>query len=292
MGEVWRAEHQRLARPAAIKLIRPDMLGHDLERGARLREQFEREARVTARLRSPYTIQVYDVGSTENGTFYYVMEYLEGLDIESMIRQHGPMPPSRVVHVLTQVCQSLADAHDNGLIHRDIKPANIFLSHMGGTFDYAKVLDFGLARPVDEQDESGMLTGTPAYMPPESITSQAPMGPASDIYSLGCAAYFMLTAELVFDEKELVKVAAAHVDRQPLKPSLRTELPIPEDLEALTLRCLTKDPRDRPANGKKLLAQLAELDIDRWTQDQAREWWETHGLALTPAIPDLDSQPD
>ncbi|MBT8492984.1 MAG: serine/threonine protein kinase, partial [Deltaproteobacteria bacterium] len=263
----------------AIKLIRPDMLGDDKERASRLRAQFEREARVTAQLRSPFTIQVYDVGTTENGTFYYVMEYLDGLDIESLVREHGPVEGPRAIYVLKQVCQSLADAHDNRLVHRDIKPANIFLSQMGGTFDYAKVLDFGLARPSEEQDDDGMLTGTPAYLPPETITGEHPVGPASDIYSLGCVAYFMLTGHLVFDEKELVKVAAAHLDRTPLKPSLRTELPIAEPLEELVMRCLAKDPGDRPADGKALLAELVAIDREPWTEEQARDWWTKHGLA-------------
>jgi len=212
------------------------------------------------------------------------MEYLDGYDLETLVRTHGPIDPRRTLHILKQVCQSLSDAHANGLVHRDIKPANVFISQMGGTFDYVKVLDFGLAKPVSTEDDSGILTGTPAYLPPEAITGASPVGPYSDIYSLGCVAYFMLTGELVFDEKELIKVAAAHVDRTPIKPSLRTELPIPDDMEKLVLRCLAKDPKERYANAEQLATALRTLEVGtRWGQVDAREWWDKH------AIPDASA---
>lgn len=285
MGEVWRAEHQRLARPAAIKIIRPDRLGDDPEEIAVLRAQFEREARTTAQLRSPNTIQVYDVGSTSDGTFYFVMEYLEGLDLKTMVERYGPLPPARAIYILVQACRSLFDAHEHALVHRDIKPANIFVSKMGGSFDYVKVLDFGLARAAGGEDD-GTITGTPGYLAPETITGDHPVDARADIYALGCVAYHLVTGEQVFTETELVKLAAAHVSRTPIRPSLRTEIDIPEQLEKVILRCLEKDPADRFATARELATALEAIDAGPpWTADDAEAWWNR----VRPAPPSSSS---
>ena len=197
MGEVWRAEHRLLAREAAIKLVRPELLGARSEEEAqRVLRRFEREAQATAALRSPHTIQVFDFGITQEGTFYYVMELLLGRDLESLVREFGPLPPERALYLLRQICHSLADAHAHGLVHRDIKPANIYVCRMGLDYDFAKVLDFGLVKIRDRSSADTLVTadqrttGTPAYMAPECILGDADVDRRADVYSLGCVAYF------------------------------------------------------------------------------------------------------
>ncbi|NUO51130.1 MAG: serine/threonine protein kinase, partial [Polyangiaceae bacterium] len=209
MGEVWRGEHDLLARPAAIKLIRPNegrASTHELKR-------FEREAQATATLRSPHTIQLYDFGVAEGGTFYYVMELLDGVDLDRLVRETGPMPAARVIHVMRQVCKSLNEAHSLGLVHRDVKPANIFLCRYAEEQDFVKVLDFGLVKSVDKGEtkaEPGMtnanaVLGTPTYMAPEMVLGGT-VDARADIYALGCVAYWLLTGRLVFEADSVVKV--------------------------------------------------------------------------------------
>ncbi len=214
MGEVWRARHRLLIRPAAIKLIRPQMSG-DAEL---LLRRFEREARATAALKSPHTVQLYDFGATDDGRLYYVMELLDGVDLDTLVRQYGPLPAERVVHILRQVCSSLQDAHGNGLVHRDIKPANIVVSRAGTTFDFAKVLDFGLVKlDTDRNAEDdvkltneGSAGGTPAFMAPEVVLGVADTDHRVDLYALGCVGYWLLTGKLVFAGKSVVEVMFHH----------------------------------------------------------------------------------
>ena len=197
MGEVWRAEHRLLARDAAIKLVRPEVLGarNDQEVQLTLR-RFEREAQATAALNSPHTIQVFDFGITQDGTFYYVMELLAGRDLESLVREFGPLPAARTIYLLRQVCHSLADAHARGLVHRDVKPANIYVCRMGLDYDFAKVLDFGLVKIRNRPSADSLTTmdqsttGTPAYMAPECILGDVDVDRRADVYALGCVAYF------------------------------------------------------------------------------------------------------
>src|SRR6476646_5627862 len=220
MGEVWRARHRLLIRPAAIKLIRQRALGAMSGDPELLVRRFEREARATAALTSPHTVQLYDFGVAEDGRLYYVMELLDGLDLDTLVRQHGPLPAERVVHLLRQVCSSLQDAHGNGLVHRDIKPANVVVSRAGTTFDFVKVLDFGLVKldtarraeddAVEKLSTEGSTSGTPAFMAPEVVLGDAVTDHRVDLYALGCVAYWLLTGKMVFEGENAVQVMLHH----------------------------------------------------------------------------------
>ena len=290
MGEVWRAEHRLLARSAAIKLVRPELLGAGSDADARtILRRFEREARATAQLTSPHTIQVFDFGQTNDATFYYVMELLSGRDLESLVKEFGPVPADRAIFLLRQVCHSLADAHARGLVHRDVKPANIYLCRMGLEYDFVKVLDFGLVKYRDRGSvqQSFMTldhqtTGTPAYMAPEIILGEGEVDRRADVYALGCVAYYLLTGQLVFEADTPMKMLMQHVQAVPLPPSKRTELPIPPELDAIVLACLQKDPDKRPQNAEELL-RIAQncRTCEGWTQAAAKSWWETHLPELT-----------
>ena len=281
MGEVWRARHQMLARPAAVKLIRPEVVG-DLaaESTQMILRRFEREARATAALRSPNSIVVYDFGTTDEGTFYYVMELLDGFDLESFVSRFGPVPAARAIHLLSQACDSLADAHESGLIHRDVKPANLYLCRLGLVSDFLKILDFGLvkAREGSEMDETrltkmGMTAGTPAYMAPEQVLGEA-VDERTDIYALSCVGYWLLTGETVFEGDSSMGVVIDHVKSTSQAPSQRTDQEIPGDLECIILDCLKKDPAERPSSAVELKRRLAACrDADGWDRDRAADWW-------------------
>lgn len=291
MGEVWLANHKMLARPAAVKLIRPELLaGQTMRNEAVIRKRFEREARATAALRNPHTVALYDFGVTADNMFYYVMELLEGIDLQTLVDRHGPMHPGRVRNILIQVCESLEEAHRLGMVHRDIKPRNIFLSKLGWQHDFAKVLDFGLVKTALREDESmmtmdGSATGTPAYMAPEVALGGAKVDGRTDIYSLGCVAYFMLTGGLVFPEATPTAMALAHVQKPPSPMSERTELPVPLGLEQVILACLDKDPEKRPKSAQDLARRLERLnDVPQFCRDMAATWWETN--IPNPGVPD------
>ena len=289
MGEVWRARHQLLAREAAIKLVRPELLGArgEAETRAVLR-RFEREAQATAMLSSPHTIQVFDFGVTQDGAFYYVMELLTGRDLESLVREFGPLPASRAIYLLRQVAHSLADAHARGLVHRDIKPANIYVCRMGLEYDFAKVLDFGLVKVKQSRNTDTLstiehtTTGTPAYMAPETILGDAEVDRRADVYALGCVAYFLLTGQLVFEADTSMKVLMHHLNTAPVPPSQRTELPIPRELDELVLACLQKDPARRPQNAGELFRMAYNCRAcEGWDTEAAAAWWQVHLPELT-----------
>ena len=284
MGEVWRAQHRLLARPAAIKLIRGTAAG-DIGASDEAVRRFEREAQVTARLSSPHTVQLFDFGVAGDGSFYYVMELLDGLDLETLVRRHGPLPAERVIYLLRQVCHSLAEAGSYGLVHRDIKPANLFACRYGGECDFVKVLDFGIAKPADHLMETGAigltrdhgLRGTPAYIAPEQALGEPAVDSRADIYAAGCVAYFLLTGQLVFTGDTPMAVVVHHAHTPPIPPSERSELPIPPLLERLVMACLAKSPADRPQSARELSRKLAEVGgLSPWTEERAREWWDTH----------------
>ena len=287
MGEVYRATHRMLARPAAIKLIRTERIGGGGGEGAQVAaKRFRREAEAAANLRSPHTVELYDFGVTADGTLYFVMEFLEGMDLESLIRGEGPIPASRVIHILRQVCESLEEAHAQGLVHRDIKPANIHIGRLGLQQDFVKVLDFGLVKSVADTSPEhslataeGLALGTPAYMPPEAALGEKVDGRA-DLYSLGCVAYYLLTGQVVFESTNAVQMIARHQRDQPVPPSKRTELPVPAELERLVLACLAKDPAGRPRSAAELDRALAAIPVERWSEKQAMEWWSLHRPAL------------
>jgi DNA-binding NtrC family response regulator len=289
MGEVWRARHQLLARPCAVKLIRPDRLGAG-NRDAAL-ERFRREARAIARLSSPNTVRLYDFGLSESGSLYFVMELLHGLDLFALVRRFGPLPAERVVSVLRQACRSLAEAHEAGLLHRDVKPHNLFLCRLGLEHDVVKVLDFGLVKSVRDEDAQltveGTLTGTPAYMPPERAGG-GPGDARSDIYALGCVAWWMLTGRTVFTG-DPVAMILQHVSAVPERPSQVTQRPVPERLEQLVMGCLEKGPGKRPATALELWRKLGEVPLESpWTPERAETWWRESLPDLAGAAPGDD----
>jgi eukaryotic-like serine/threonine-protein kinase len=291
MGEVWRASHRLLARPAAIKLIRSSVPGSAAGISDESRRRFEREAQVIAQLRSPHTVTLFDFGVADTGSFYYVMELLDGVDAEKLIRRFGPIPAERVVYLLRQICHSLSEAESHGLVHRDIKPANVFLCRYGEDLDFVKVLDFGLAKAADETSSdaetaitlANVIQGTPAFIAPEQALGGSDLDARADIYSAGCVAYWLLTGQLVFTAETTIKLLLDHAHTAPPPPSSRTEMPIPPDLEALVLSCLAKEREHRPQSARELLERLDAVALPQpWTDARARDWWNVH-LPRNPA---------
>jgi eukaryotic-like serine/threonine-protein kinase len=285
MGEVFRATHQMLARPAAVKLIRSEIIGSSTPSAARvIVERFRREAEAAASLRSPHTISLYDFGVAQDGTFFLVMELLDGLDLESLCERFGPVPPERAVYLLRQVCESLAEAHSRGLVHRDIKPSNIFTCRLGLAVDFIKVLDFGLVKAMGEGGKDATLltapdstTGTPAYIAPELVRGDGVVDHRVDIYALGCVGYWLLTGRLVFEAPNAIQLMYQHANAAPIPPSRRSELDIPAELDSVILACLAKHPGDRPNSAQELSRRLAAaLSGEAWTEERARRWWERH----------------
>jgi len=285
MGEVWQARHRLLARPAAIKLIRADLLT-DHSGGATSApvKRFKREAEVISTLRSPHTVQLYDFGVAEDGTLYYVMELLEGIDLERLVRRFGPQPPARVAGILIQACHSLGEAHEAGLVHRDIKPGNVVLCRYGPDVDFVKVLDFGLvALQRDRLPEQTALTaegrvaGTPAYMAPETVNKPDAVDRRADIYCLGCVAYWMLAGKPVFTAHSPVAVIADHLKTPPPPLSEVCARGVPAALEEIVMSCLEKDPAKRPKSAWALTAALKRNECDRdWKEGMARDWWASY----------------
>ena len=283
MGVVYRATHAMLRRPAAIKLLLKDRASEtDLMR-------FEREVQLTSRLVHPNTISIFDYGRTAEGVFYYVMEYLDGLDLQSLVDQYGPVEPARVIHILAQISGALAEAHALGLIHRDIKPANIVLTERPDEPDVVKVVDFGLVKNFGgklAESASDTITGTPLYMAPEAITAPDTIDGRSDLYAVGAVAYFLLTGQHVFEAATVLEVCSKHMLEAPVPPSVRLGRSLPADLEALVLGCLAKERSDRPASAAVLRARLLGCaDAARNDPQAARDWWLAHRGArkISPA---------
>jgi serine/threonine-protein kinase len=278
MGNVWAATHRLLKRRAAVKLIRPKRMT-DQGRALALR-RFQREAMATAALESAHTVRLFDFGVTEDQTFYYVMELLDGLDLGELVDMHGPQPAARVIAILEQACESLAEAHQRGLVHRDVKPANLMICQQGVVDDFVKVLDFGLvtlqadlttAETEHAATEPGTLIGTPAFMAPEAV--RGAVDPRSDLYSLGCVAYWLLTGQRVFEYGSVALQAAAHVEEVPASLS-RHGVSVSPDLEGLVMELLRKDPEARPQTAMEVLYRLEECsDHGRWGRDEAEQWW-------------------
>jgi len=270
---VYRAQHAVLRRPTAIKLLRPD------KAGAQSLARFEREVQLTAQLSHPNTVSVFDYGRTPDGVFYYAMEYLQGIDLETLVREFGPQDPGRVVHILRQVAGSLAEAHGLGLVHRDVKPANIILCQRGGVPDVAKVVDFGLAKDLERAGSAALtratdITGTPMYLAPEAITDPDTVDGRSDLYALGAVGYYLLAGQHVFEGGTLVEVCSHHLRTPPIAPSKRLGRPLPPDLESVILSCLEKDAARRPPSADAVSTHLAMcVGVDEWGELRAREWW-------------------
>ncbi len=281
MGAVYRARHAMLRRPTAIKLLPPEKAGQ-----AAL-ERFEREVQLTARLSHPNTVAVFDYGRTPDGVFYYAMEYLDGVNLEVLVREDGPQPPARVAHVMRQVASALVEAHGIGLVHRDVKPENILLCERGGIPDVAKVVDFGLVKDLERGgaalSRADIVQGTPLYLSPEAITAPDRVDARGDLYALGAVGYYMLTGQHVFSGATLVEVCSHHLHTPPDPPSARLGRPVPPALEAILLRCLEKDPACRPASALLLRDALgAAPGVGEWSEDAARAWWTRWHSRRTP----------
>ena len=293
MGVVYRASHAMLRRPTAIKLLPPDRAGE-----ANL-VRFEREVQLTAQLSHPNTVAIYDYGRTPDGVFYYAMEYLDGINLDDLVRGHGPQPPGRVISILEQVCGALAEAHGRGLIHRDVKPANIILTERGGEPDVAKVVDFGLVKPLSRDvpaltaTASSVLTGTPLYMSPETMTSPDSADPRSDLYAVGAVGYFLLTGKPVFEGASVFEIIGHHLHTDPVPPSQRVAHAVPADLEAVILQCLRKSPAERPQHARALRDELRRsAAADSWTAEDAAAWWHAFRTAGSPLpAPEPGSDP-
>jgi serine/threonine protein kinase len=276
MGTVYRARHAMLRRPTAIKLLPAAQVGAE---GIR---RFEREVQLTSQLTHANTISIFDYGRTPDGIFYYVMEYLDGLNLNDLVREDGPQPPGRVIHLVRQVAGSLSEAHGIGLVHRDIKPNNVILvAERGGSFDVAKVVDFGLVKEFDTDERltaEGRVFGTPHYLSPEAISLPRTVGPASDLYSLGCVGYYLLTGQHVFEGRSVIDVCHQHLGGRPPPPAERLGRPVPEMLSAVLLACLEKSPDRRPASAR-VLGEMLEACRDTlpWTNDLAHAWWTLRG---------------
>jgi serine/threonine protein kinase len=276
MGVVYHARHALLRRDTAIKLLLPERA--DAAAVAR----FEREVCLTCQLTHPNTIQVYDYGHTPEGIFYYAMEFLRGINLHDLVAKYGPQPEGRVVFIMAQICDSLAEAHGLGLIHRDVKPGNIFLCRRSGISDFVKVLDFGLVRDyrtdsVEPVEVNGELEGTPWFMPPEAIKASAAPDQRSDIYSLGALAYFLLTGCFIFDAETIAEIHEKQLTAAPVPPSQRTASPISAEMEILLLSCLEKDMNLRPGSAGELRALLlATPAAHDWTPEVREEWWDNY----------------
>ncbi len=285
MGQVYRAQHRLLVRPTAVKMLRPELGTENLDR-------FEREVQEMSQLTHPNTVAVYDYGRSNEGVFYYAMEYLAGIDLDQLVRRYRPQPAGRVIHILTQVCGALQEAHDRKLIHRDIKPANIILCERGGVPDVAKVVDFGLVKDFTHSDgqSTQVVLGTPAYIAPEQLTDPALVSPRSDLYALGCVGYFLLTGRKVFEGKTDIDLCMQHITKPPTPPSQVTSTPIPRGLELAILRCLEKAPSARFASAAELAAALDEIPREAgWTTADARRWWDE--FRAQPEDPKITDQP-
>jgi len=299
MGQVWEATHRLLARPAAVKLISPDALGENPASARRLFQRFEREAQATAQLQSPHTISVYDFGVARDGSFYYVMELLDGLDLHTLVEEYGPQPAERVTHILIQACHSLAEAHERGLIHRDIKPANIFLCRYGLETDFVKVLDFGLVKPRESDDrpkanlkltQQQMITGTPGFIAPEAMGDGKIDGRA-DLYALGCVAYWLLAGREVFEHATLMAMLMAHAQQKP-HPLSEVVASVPRDLEEVVMSLLAKDPADRPSTAGDLAERLRTLGLaQRWSEQKRSDWWRQRPSRRPPGDDGVPTEP-
>ena len=279
MGVVFKAQHALLRRPTALKLLPPHKASaEDVAR-------FEREVQLTAELTHPNTIAIFDYGRSTDGTFYYAMEYLDGIDLETLVEKHGALPWGRAVPILVQICEALDEAHERGVIHRDIKPANIILCRRGRTVDFVKVVDFGLVKELAKADgvtAEGTISGTPAYMSPEQLTSPETVGPASDLYAVGAVAYYLVTGKLVFEASTVVGMCAHHLNTAATPPSKRTSNAIHPELEKIVMACLEKKPASRPESARALADALLAIPRDGWTPRDATAWWDRQDLSAKP----------
>jgi predicted Ser/Thr protein kinase len=276
MGVVYQATHGMLKRPTAVKLLRPELGGREVH------DLFRREVQLTAKLTHPNTIRIYDYGRTPEGLFYYAMELLDGASLQDIVEATGPQPVPRVVHILRDVALALDEAHSVGLIHRDVKPSNIMLARRGGADDVVKVVDFGLVKRLQDDDDpetsdTRSIKGTPHYLSPEGVNTPDEVDARSDLYSLGAVGYYSLTGRTVFEADTVLEVCMQHVQAAPAALSEARGEPIPKELERLILSCLAKRKDDRPESAQALADALDQLDLPRWTRADAERWWQRYG---------------
>ena len=279
MGVVYLARHVLLKRPTAVKLLRPEVMSADAER------RFEREVRLASGLTHPNTVEIYDFGRTDDGLLYFSMEYVPGVTIQQLVQLDGPVPSGRTVAILKQVCGSLREAHSLGLVHRDVKPSNLILSNLGRVADTVKVVDFGLAKPIEAGEDMAitspsLIPGTPLYIAPERLQDPTAVDVRSDVYSLGAVAYFLVTGREVFEGRSRLEVVHQTLTAQPAPPSDLIETVIPTELERLILDCLAKDPDDRPQDVAELAGRLESVAVSDWSEDQSAAWWRQHAERL------------
>lgn len=286
MGEVFLAHHSMLRRPAAIKLLQANN-SMDL----RSLQRFQAEVQSTSQLTHPNTIEVFDYGRTPEGAFYFAMEFLDGFTLETLVESTGPVDPGRVVHILSQICGSLSEAHARGLVHRDIKPENIMLTERGGVFDVVKVLDFGLVKNMssdvkfsDDEGEVRHIVGTPMYLAPEAMYSSGGGTPGSDLYALGAVAYYLLCGESVFPSGPIPELLDRHLHEDPDFPSARLGRALPSDLEYVVMSCLEKNPAERPSSAAHLSKMLANCTVEQWATSSAELWWNEYAEALRNSL--------
>jgi hypothetical protein len=290
MGAVYIARHARLRRPTALKLLLPERTGPDSI------ARFEREVQLTSQLTHPNTVAVYDYGRTPEGIFYYAMEYIDGLSLAELVEKHGPQPPGRVIFILIQAADALIEAHALGLIHRDVKPANILLCERAGSADVVKLLDFGLVKDIRASAEpsltqTGIITGTPLYLAPETITDPALVDHRVDIYALGAVGYCLLTGAPPFQGRSTVEVCGHHLHTIPSRPSSRLGVQLPGALDDVLLRCLAKQRDERPSSARELQSLLRECAASApWSSDDARPFWERWRAADSKPRPSADHQ--
>jgi serine/threonine protein kinase len=287
MGVVYRGRHAMLRRPTAIKLLDADKVTETSI------NRFEREVQITSHLNHPNTVAIYDFGHTPEGVFYYAMEFLDGINLQTLVDTYGPQPAGRVIYILGQVCGSLYEAHCSGLVHRDIKPANIMLNRRGGEGDVVKVLDFGLVKAKEDRGEGESMAGTPLYMSPEAIQLPGSVDACSDLYAVGAVGYFLLTGHPVFEAESLVELCQMHTSEPPVPPSQRLARPVPAELEYAILACLEKSRAKRPQTARDLAKLLHNCPAaDEWTLDQADSWWSAHERGANPNVPLAGTQAD
>jgi serine/threonine-protein kinase len=284
MGEVWRARHTTLGRDVAFKRIKPgDIDDEDTRR-------FEREARVLSKLQSPHTVEVFDFGVMPNGELFYAMELLDGVDLQTVVREHGPMPPERVIHLLLQACASLSEAHGQDLVHRDLKPANFMICRYGGEFDFLKILDFGLVKKPPGRESTAGLTnpatvlGTPAYLAPESLGGSKFVDGRADLYALAAVAFWLLTGRLLFETDKPLVMVKMHLTDPPPRASAHSRFEIPGALDSLLIDCLQKKPDERPSSVDVVRRRLEEIPLAApWNRDRAETWWKERAGARVPS---------
>lgn len=276
MGKVYEAQHALLKRPTAVKFLKPEAMSEEAV------QRFEQEVQLTSNLTHPNTIQIYDYGKTEDGIFYYAMEFLNGIDLAQLIEIGGKVPLERVIYILKHVCLSLDEAHSIGLIHRDIKPMNIMLCDRGGRYDTVKVLDFGLAKEINTPNELSLTThqgiiGTPAYIAPERLSQGEDIDIRSDFYSLGSVAYNLITGEDVFIAPTSVEVCYHVMKTDPPRLSENVHYDIPASFDQLIADCLEKEAINRPSDAATIIAILESLEAEySWDQEKAQNWWHTN----------------